>query len=570
MQRYNTYYENQLQRMKLIKWLLLVVSILAILSCEKNEETSHKKIFRYNQAEGISSLDPAFARNQANIWAVNQLFNGLVEHDEKLQVISSIAESWTISGDGKIYTFKLKKGVNFHDSDIFPDGIGREVKARDFVYSFKRIMNHATASTGAWVFNDKVLKEKDGSVSDTCFMAVNDYTFRIYLREAFPPFIHMLTMPYCYVIPHEGIQKYDKDFRIHPVGTGPFKLKIWEEGSTLIFLKNDKYWRKDEKGTQLPYLDAIQVSFMTDKNIAFLTFLKGKLDFISGIDETSKEQILDNRGNVKTEFSKKFKVQKLLYLNTEYLGFQIDPEKLKDKNHPFLKKEVRKAMSYAIDRAELVAYLRNNLGIPGLQGMIPYPMPSFNKDVKGYNYNLEKALSLLKEAGYPGGHGLPEFDLYTTSDYKEISEYLQKQWSKLGIKVNIQVNQASTFRELVDNGRVSLFRGSWIGDYPDAENYLSLFYSKNFSPGGPNKTHFVNKEFDRLYELAQKESHTDTRYSLYRKMDQIVMDECPVIVLYYDELVNLTQNRIKGIDVNPMNMLKLERVDYKDEKVGKE
>jgi len=540
----------------------IAISLL-LFACEKNEEKHEKKIFRYNQAEGLSSLDPAFARNLANMWATNQIYNGLVELDKELKVVPCIAKSWTISEDGKVYTFKLNKGVKFHDSPVFKDGKGREVTAMDFVYSFKRILNPSTSSPGAWVFNDKILRDRHDLISDTCFKVIDNYTFRIYLKDAYPPFLQMLSMPYCFVIPLEAILKYNKDFRVHPVGTGPFKFKIWEEGSTLILQKNEKYWRQDENGKQLPYLDAIQISFLSDKNMSFLKFKKKKLDFISGIDESSREQILDNQGRVKKSFEDLFKVQKLLYLNTEYIGFQTDPSLYKDKKHPFLDKRVRKALNYAINREELVSYLRNNLGIPGTSGMVPYPMPSFDKnEVKGYDYDIEKALTLLAEAGYPGGRGLPEFELYTNTEYKEISEYLQKQWSKIGVKTSIQINQASTFIEMVNNGRVHFFRGSWVGDYPDAENYLSLFYSKNFAPSGPNKTHFVNKEFDKLYEKSQKVQNEGERFRIYRKMDQIIMDESPVIVLYYDELIRLMQKKVKGLEANSMNMLKLERVDF--------
>lgn len=544
-----------------LSFLFIYVSVVC--SCTHKDSAMEKKIFHYNQSEGLSSLDPAFARNQANMWAVNQLYNGLVELDEKMNVVPCLAESWSVSPDGKVYTFKLKKGIKFHDSEIFPGGIGREVQARDFIYSFKRLIDPATASTGAWVFNDKVLRDKLGNISDTCFKAVDNYTLKIYLKQSFPSFIQMLTMQYCYVIPHEGVEKYDKEFRNHPVGTGPFVFKVWEEGSTLIMLKNPKYWRKDSKGVQLPYLDAVQISFLTDKNMAFVTFLKKKIDFISGIDESSKEQILDPYGNIRKEFADQYKVEKLLYLNTEYLGFQLDKSLYPDGNHPFLNKKVRQAMSYGINRHELIAYIRNNLGIPATSGMTPYPLPSYNsKEVKGYDYDPEKASRLLKEAGYPSGKGLPIIELYTTAEYREISEFLQKSWSKIGLKVNIQVNQASTFREMVDNGRVSFFRGSWIGDYPDAENYMSLFYSKNFSPAGPNKTHFVNKEFDNLYELSQQEHNLQRRYKMYRQMDQIVMNESPVIVLYYDEIIRLMQNKVRGLDVNPMNSLNLEKVDF--------
>ncbi|MFQ3576318.1 MAG: ABC transporter substrate-binding protein, partial [Cytophagales bacterium] len=440
-------------------------------------------------------------------------------------------------------------------------GKGREVTADDFVYSFKRIVDPSTASTGQWIFNGKVLFNTLGKLSDSSFVAVDKYTLKIKLQQPFPPFIKLLSMPYAYVVPKEAIEKYGKDFRSNPVGTGPFIFKSWEEGSSLILTKNQNYWKKDENGVNLPYLDAVQISFITDENMAFINFSQGKLDFLSGINENSRDMILDSDGNVKSEFSHQFKVQKLLYLNTEYLGFQMDSSKYEDKNHPLLNKKVRQALNYAIDKQEMVTFLRNGLGIPGEAGFVPHPI-LFKHKLRGYAYNPEKASNLLKEAGF--FNKKVKLQLYTTAPYKQISEYLQKSWSKIGVEVEIIVNQNATHREMANNGILNFFRGSWVGDYVDEENYLAVFYGKNLSPAGPNKTRFVNKNFDLLYEQAITESDPDRREDIYLKMDKIIIDECPVIVLYYDELVRLAQNNVVGLETNPMNMLFLEKVNIKD------
>lgn len=545
--------------------MLLAASVL-LASCggdgKERADSNAKKVFRYNQAEGLSSLDPAFARNQANIWAVNQVYNGLFELDQQLNVVPSLVETWNASEDGKTYTFTIKQGVHFHDSKVFPQGKGRELTAEDFVYSFKRIIDPQTSSTGAWVFNDKVLRNPDGSVSDTCFKAVDAHTFKIYLNKPFPPFLQILTMPYTYVVPKEAVEKYGKDFRTKPVGTGPFAYQQWKEGENLTMLKNANYWRKDAAGKPLPYLDAVVVSFIADKNQAFRTFEQGKLDFLSGIEESSRDLVLNRDGSVKKEFSSKFQVSKVPYLNTEYLGFQLDPKAYKGGKHPFLDKRVRQAMNYAINREELVAFLRNKLGSPGEAGVVPVVMPSFDSTkVKGYTYNVVKAQELLKEAGYPQGKGFPEVTLNSNTLHDELCQYLQKQWSSLGIQVKIDKNNNATHTELVDNAKVQLFKASWLGDYPDAENYLSMFYSKNFSPAGPNKTHFKSEDFDKLFEQSQLENDPFKRYDMYNEMDQVMMTEAPVIVLYYDEVLRLAQNNVTGLEANPMNNLSLERVD---------
>ncbi len=553
-------------------WRLFCISLVALIaaSCGGNKQQNNgdtadlsgKKVFRYNMAEGQSSLDPAFARNQANIWASTQLYNGLFELSKELHTVPCLVDSWEITEDGLEYTFKLKKGVFFHDSEAFTDGKGREVKAADFVYSFKRILDPNIASTGAWVFNDKVKRSGDGEVDDDWVTAPEDYTLVVKLERPFAPFLEILTMPYAFVIPQEAVDKYGKDFRIHPVGTGPFKFKSWDEGNSLILLKNENYWRKDESGNQLPYLDAVQVSFINDKNTELLTFQQGKLDFASGILARSADAILKKDGSLKEEYVGKFKVEKVDYMNTEYIGLLLDKD-LTPADHPFHNKKFRQALSWAINREEMVSYLLNNVGTPGHSGMIPPAMSAFDdNEVVGYSYDVKKAEELLKEAGYPEGKGLPELKIYTTAQSKPFVEYLQKQWEAIGVKIEIEINQVPTHQELVDNSKVNFFRGSWLGDYPDAENYLALFYSKNFSPAGPNKTHFVNEKFDSLYNAAILETDGFARFDIYLEMDKLIVDEAPVIVLFYDEVIRLIQNNVVGLEPNQMNILNLERVDF--------
>ena len=523
-----------------------------------------RRVFRYNQPEALSSLDPAFARNQANSWAVSQLFNGLMELDSTLLPVPALARRYTISADGRTYTFVLRPGVRFHDSGVFAGGKGREVKAADFVYSFKRILDPTTASSGGWIFRGKVLEKPDGTISDTAFVAANDSTLRIHLKEPFIPFLGILTMPYAYVVPHEAVEKYGKDFREHPVGTGPFRFKLWDEGNVLLYERNPDYWRADQQGHKLPYLDAVAVSFLPDRKTEFLTFMQGKLDFLSGIRAGSRDLIMHPDGTIREDFKGKFTVQKAPYLNTEYLGIQLDSANLIGgqavQGRALRDKRVRQALNYALNKPEMLTYLLNRVGHAGTSGFVPTALPSFSeKAVPGYTYQPQKARQLLRAAGYGPQRPL-HLRLSTVLERKEISEYLQKQWADVGVQVQIDINQSAAQQDLVDNGRVAFFAKSWLGDYPDAENYLALFYSPNFSPAGPNKTHFKSAAYDRLYDEARRTQNVARRTALYQAMDRIVVEESPVISLYYDEVVRLTQNNVRGLRPNPMNQLLLERV----------
>ena len=532
--------------------------------------TDSRRVFRYNQPEALTSLDPAFANKQANIWAVTQLYNGLVELDDSLRPAPALARRYQISPDGRTYTFTLRPNVFFHDAEVFPGGRGRKVVAQDFVYSFRRLLDPATASPGGWVFRGKVLETSAGQISDTAFVAPNDSTVRIYLKAPFIPFLGILTMPYAYVVPREAVARYGKDFRAHPVGTGPFVFREWDESNAIVYHRNPRYWRRDARGRRLPYLDAVLISFIQDRKTEFLTFQQGKLDFLSGIREGSRDLIMHPDGTVRPEFRHTFRVQKVPYLNTEYLGFQLDPQNLPPGDDAAALRDlrVRQALNCAINKPELVAYFLNNVGVPGTAGFVPSSLPSFSAvKVPGYTYQPEKARALLRAAGYGPQRPL-RLRLSTVQERKEICEYLQKKWAEVGAEVQIDVNQAGAHQELVDNGRAAFFTKSWLGDYPDAENYLALFYGPNFSPAGPNKTHFRSPAYDRLYRQAETEQNPRKRYALYQAMDRIVVAECPVIALYYDEVVRLTQNDVYGLTPNPMNQLVLERV-WKGE-VGKD
>jgi oligopeptide transport system substrate-binding protein len=521
------------------------------------DSSDTRTAFRYNSAQGISSLDPAFARTQNNIWAVQQLFGGLVQLDDQLNVAPLIAREWDISPEGLSYTFLLRKDVFFHDHPVFPGGNGRRVTAQDFEYSFNRILDPSVASPGAWVFNF-VNQSMPGTTKG--FKALNDSVFTIHLVKPFPAFLGLLTMPYCSVVPEEVVLHHGKDFRRNPIGTGPFKFRLWREGEKLVLLKHERYFEHDGEGTHLPYLDAVSVSFINDRQSEFLEFIKGNLDFISGVHASYKDELLTRAGELKPKYSNRFRMYTFPYLNTEYLGILVDTSLANVKSSPLRIREVRQAINYGFNRARMMSYLRNNLGTPARHGFVPEGLPSFSTEVKGYDYNPDKARQLLVLAGFPGGAGLEEIVLTTTSDYLDLFEFMQHELASIGIRLKIEVSPGAAFRESVAQSRLNLFRGSWIADYPDAENYLALFYSRNFTPAGPNYTRFSSQEFDAMYESSFFIADQSERLELYRKMDQLIMDEAVVIPLYYDKVVRFTAKTIAGMSPNPLNMLNLKYV----------
>ena len=507
-------------------------------ACTEQYNNNELAIFKYNESAGIATLDPAFAKDQATIWATNQLFNGLVQLDNDLNVKPSIAKNWHISKDALVYTFFLRDDVLFHDDKLFYNGKGRKVLAQDFEYSFNRLLDEKLAAPGAWVLSNVNI-----------FKAENDSIFIIELTTPFPAFLSLLSMQYCSVVPREIIDV--RDFNSHPIGTGPFHFQLWKDGVKLVLRKNPKYFEKEAE-KQLPFLDAVTITFIKDKQSAFLQFIQGKLDFISGINASYKDEILTNTGELQEKYKEKVILHSHPYLNTEYLGF------LMEKPLPF---KIRQAINYGFDRVKMLKYLRNNIGTPANQGFIPLGLPSFSKNLNGYSYNPEKARQLVQEAKIENSFDTDKvIVLSTTSSYLDLCEYIQNQLQDIGLRVSVEVSPASTHRQMVATSKLSFFRGSWIADYPDAENYLSLFYSNNFCPNGPNYTHFKNEEFDVLYEKSLSENNIKIRHAYYQKMDKIIIESAVIVPLYYDKVLRFTNKNITGFESNAMNLLDLKRV----------
>lgn len=537
-------------------WLL--IPWILCLSCRGKASANNKKIFHYNEQTGIASLDPAFAKNQSIMWAVHQLYNTLVEVDKDLNIVPSLAKSWEISGDRRTYTFHLRNDVFFHDDAAFAGGKGRQMTAKDVVYSFKRIIDRQTASPGAWIFNTKI-DSLDG------FRAIDDTIFQLKLIQPYRPILGILSMQYCSVIPNEAVEKYGNEFRQHPVGTGPFAFVAWEEGQALILKKNKNYFETDSAGNRLPYLDGIKISFYDSKATEFLLFRQKQLDFINDIESSFKDEVLTKKGTLRKNWEGKIILQTHPYLNIEYLGILFDTTNELLRNSPLRLKKIRQAINYGFDRRKMILYLRNSLGIPAESGFVPAGLPSFDSSVvKGYNYDPSKTKQLLAEAGFPDGRGLPPIKLFTIPIYSDLASFIAKQLEEAGIPVQVDVVQKSLLLEMTYNSKALFFRGSWIADYPDAENYLSVFYSKN--PAPPNYTRYKNPAFDALFEKALAETNDSLRYKLYRQADQVMIDDAPVVPLWYDEVIHLVQPYVKNFEPNGINLLDLRKTLIEDRK----
>ena len=580
--------------------MALVLFLLLFSSCVKsNSDNENLKIFKYNESAGILTLDPIYAKDLPHIWACNQIFNGLVAFDDEMNVVPAIAKSWNISEDGMTYTFVLRDDVYFHEDECFEKTARlqdykttsdllvdlektRKVVAQDFVYSFNRVLDRKLNSSGSWIFANAY-----------AFNAVNDTILEIKLTQPFPAFLGILSMTYASVVPHEAVEYYGTEFGRHPVGTGPFKYQYWKEGVKLVFRKNPIYFEVEETTRQqdnkttsslcdsaslrLPYLDAVSISFLVDKQVAFMEFIKGKFHFMSGIDARYKDELLTRDGNLREEYEDEIYLIREPYLNTEYLAFFLGDDDTLSKERSLA---LRQAVSYSIDREKMLRYLRNGIGTPGNQGIIPAGLPGF-KDYKttrlqdnklvdslssglvdsdiGYPYNPKKAEQLLNDNDLIGY----ELKLYTTQDYVDIAKFVQSALTEIGLVCKVEEMMPAALREKRANGNLPFFRSSWVADYPDAENYLSLFTTNNFTPQGPNYTHYSNEKFDELYQKSLTCNDLQERAKIYHEMDSLMMTEAPVVILFYDEVLRFVNKNVEGLGSNPTNMLNLKRVDLR-------
>jgi oligopeptide transport system substrate-binding protein len=535
-------------------FFILYSSFLFLLSCGKAKK-NEQNIFRYNEVSGISSLDPAFAKSQSVIWATHQLYNTLVETDEGLHIVPSLAKSWQVSDDRMQVTFYLRDDVFFHDHPAFSNGKGRKMTATDVAYSFQRLMDKNTASPGAWIFNNRV----DAASG---FEAIDDTTFRITLLRPFVQILGVLSNVYCSIVPKEVVEKFGPDFRRNPCGTGPFQFKAWEEGQALILVKNKNYFEKDSTGERLPYVDGVKVSFLDNKASEFMEFRQGNLHFINDIDASFKDEVLNKKGELRNDWKDKVVLNKNPYLNIEYIGILFDSTNALVKNSPLKMKAVRQAINYGFDRRKMMLYLRNSIGTSAESGFVPTGLPSFDSTiVKGYSYDPAKAKALLQQAGFTSMKDVPEIKLLTIPIYADLGSYIARQLQDIGLNVKVEAVQKSLLLTQTSKSEALFFRASWIADYPDAENYLSVFYGKN--PAPPNYTRYKNPVFDALYEQSTREPNDSIRYKLYQKMDQMLINDAPIVPLWYDMVIHLVQPTVKGFKPNALNWLELRRVKLK-------
>ncbi|HAV43186.1 TPA: ABC transporter substrate-binding protein [bacterium] len=482
------------------------------------------EILKIRLSADVTTLDPALIVDVSGGIVASKLYNSLIRYDNQMQIVPDLAEDWSISPDGKTYTFRLKPGVRFTNN--------REVNAEDIKYSFRRILDPKTRSPRQWVLDRVVGADEfmEGKASDVSGLKVLDrYTIQIEIREPFAPFIGLLAMPAAYVVPKEEVQRWGEDFGEHPMGTGPFVLSRWRRDEEILLFANQDYFEGP------PQMKGIAYRIIPQDLTATAEFISGGLD-IMGLpsgefsrfmsDPNFRPYILNQAG-----------------LNVYYLGLNCQ-------KYPFDRIRVRQALNYAIDKELILKTLLKDRGVVAY-GPIPPVLAGSNQNISPYPYDPEKAKELLRQEGLKNGLSMKIYQR-TSQEALSITQAIQAQLKEVGIETEIIQLDWSAFKEAINKGEVDAFYLAWVADYPDAENFLfPLFHSRNIGPGG-NRARFSNKEIDALLEKAISTIDDKTRIALYQEVEAEIHKAAPWVFLWHLKEHVVYQPWVKGFKLYPI------------------
>lgn len=537
----------------IIKMLTCCLVLSCLSACRQNDGQSVKKRkLNFATVGVVKSLDPALAADVTSRNMAGAIFDTLLQYDYmarpyKLEP-SILAEMPTISADNRLYTFKIRKDLYFHNDECFSSLSDRQLTVDDIIFSFKRVCDPDMHSPVLWIFQGRIkgieqFREQVRTNRANGVLAgypsqidglkkIDDYTFSIELSDPDPRFLYYLAMPGAAVVSKKATIYYKNDVNSHPIGSGAFKLKSWEKNYRLILERHPDYRTEffaeatepNDRKCKLPLSDEIVYNIVKSPFTAWLLFLQGELD-MTALDKDNLDVLSENGQLSPALTARGIKFVQAPAFEIRYVGFNMQNEKFR--NNPYL----RKAISCAYDLSRREKHAGGQL--LRAAGPVIIGVDGYDPDlVNPYAYNLEKAKEYLKLAGYEDGidpaTNRPlelNFDLNgSSSHYLQLGELLASDLAKIGIKVNVCLNSSPRFFAKIRQGETDLFFLSWVGDYPDAENFLQLFYSKRI--GSANRVGYSNQAFDDMFEAIIHMQQSEERTQLYRKMAEYIVNEC--------------------------------------------
>ncbi len=558
-----------------IKASLYFIIVLFILpGCKENKVKEIRKpkggvIFggalRISEVEAWQTLFPIAIADNISAEIANQIYEGLLKFNTKdLSVIPGLAEKWELDNSRTVYTFHLKRGAHFQDNDCFANGIGREVKAQDFKFSFELLCTQRKDNNSYPLIFKDILKganryyeaSVDGKPAFGVegIKVIDDYTLQLILDKPHYTFIYSLALPATVVIPKEAIEKYGIK---STVGSGPFVFASQDEASkSVVLVRNEKYHGQDKLGNQLPYLDSVIIKTFKTEQLAYDEFAKENIDLVYRLPAESIKEIVQQNIADFQSMNPKFILELSPQMSTQFYEFITQAGTFKDKR-------VRQAISYAIDRSRIVDNVLNGEAyMPGIYGVTPPVFSKYNNThISGYNYDVAKAKVLLAEAGFPDGRGFPKITLELNSGgarNTNVALEVQKQL-KENLNINMDLLLVPFARKINDekNANGEFFRSSWIADYPNPSSFLQLLYGKTVpskieDPSVPNVSRYINTKFDELFEKGLAASSIEEGYKYFLQAEQIAMNDAPLLILWYDANYRLLNSKVKGLQNNPI------------------
>lgn len=529
-------------------------------------------VLNLNESQVVRTLFPLAISLVSEQHIGSQIYEGLVGFNASdLSVEPALAESWTVSEDRLVYTFRLRRGVRFHDDPVFEDGEGRTVTAQDVVHCFTVLCEQGAGDAAFWLFQDKVAGadayhasgQRGGTVSG--ITAPDERTVQLTLVRPCPYFLQSLAGAGCWIWPRELREHYAADLFRHAIGTGPFRLNVARPDEVVVLERNHRYWGRDAEGRALPYLDAVRVTLVPDKEKEAAQFLKGNLSMIT---ELSLESIHALADSVDPQSGKlRFNTLSTPALAVQFYGFNASKP-------PFNDARVRRAFALALDRQYLVDSVLHGLAVPARHGLVPPGLAGYPYElVAGIPHDPEEARRLLAQAGFPGGKGFPRIQLQVNNygfGYRNVASTVQEMLGKeLGVAITVSVVPPSAYYDRIDRGEALFWREGWVADLPDPENFLALIYGRNAVldtalPSSLNTTRYANPQFDALFGLSLTKENEAERLRDLARAEAQAMQDVPLIPLYHGRYVMLLAPRVKGMQINPMELLDLRPVHFSD------
>ena len=488
------------------------------------QERADAGVYRRPLGHDPQTLDPARISDIYSRSVSQQIFDGLVQFDQTLTTVPALAEFWRASRDGLTWTFHLRKGVKFHH--------GREVTADDVVFSFTRILDPRTRSGAADLFSAvKGAREyREGRARGVAGLAALDrHTVQVTLTEALAPFAAVLAVGHAKIVPREIVEKLGEAFGAQPVGTGPFKFVRWDRGREIVLAANPDYHDGPPRLSRLVYRIFLGEQF----DAMHAEFLKGGLEDTPLPPRDARPRAADGG----------YIYVKRPMISVRFYGLNTRVKPLDDRR-------VRQALLYAIHREAIIEEVFAGRFAPA-RGILPPGTQGYNPRLRGYPHDPRKARELLAEAGYPGGHGLPPVAIWSSvkheglaREYERIKRYLDA----VGIQSEIHyLTDWPSYSRALEEGRLPVFLYAWYADVPDPDNFLfKLFHSR--SPR--NFFRYANPSVDDLLMAARSAPDPQRRVELYRKVEQLVLDDAPLIPMMHHTYERLFQPYVRSVEVN--------------------